>query len=72
MLVLHLSVTLMSLGSRILGPFWVSCCDQPINMKPRGLGGVVGLTLPMAHADRGPYTTYCAATLDKLLTSHCL
>ena len=39
----------------------------------RGLGGVVGLTLSMARADRVrvPYTTYSEATLDKSLTSHC-
>ena len=41
---------------------------------PRGLGGVVGLMLPLALAAavRVPYTTYRAATLDKSLTSHCL
>src|SRR6218665_4226068 len=40
----------------------------------RGLGGVVGLTLPMRArtAVHVPYTTYRAATLDKSLTSHCL
>jgi len=43
-------------------------------MYLRGLGGVVGLTLPMARAAavRVPYTTYRAETLGKSLTSHCL
>jgi len=33
MLFSHLSVTLVSLGSMVLAPFWASNCDQAMNMK---------------------------------------
>jgi len=33
MLFLHLAVTLVSLGSRILDPSWASYCNEAINMK---------------------------------------
>jgi len=50
----------------------VSERDNEYALLSRGLGGVVGLTLPMAPVVRVPYTIYRVATLDKSLTSHCL
>ena len=51
---------------------WLANLDIQLLFTAGGLGGVVGLTLPMACAVRVPYPTCRAATLDKSLTSHCL
>ena len=38
--------------------FLVSNCAIKLSLAYRGLGGVVGLTLPMARADRGSRPVY--------------